>query len=54
MEKGKEYVVPITTISYNALKKAIDKMLKEDKEKKYIVYINGKVPQVMKVGKNDE
>ncbi len=50
-ETGKEYVVPLTTtITYEVIKKAIDKMLKEDKEKKCIVYINGKVPQVVKVG----
>ena len=52
MEKGKEYVVPIeTNITWQTIKKSIDKMLKEDKEKKCVVYINGKVPQVMKVGK---
>lgn len=51
MERGKEYVVPANNITNKAIEKAINKMLKEDKEKKCIVYINGKVPQVMKVGR---
>lgn len=52
MEKGKEYVTPITTsITWQTIKKAIDKLLKNDKEKKCMVYINDKTPQVMKVGK---
>lgn len=55
METGKEYVVPITTtITSKAIQDAIDKMLEEDKEKKVIVYINGIVPQVMKVGKDND
>ena len=48
MEKGKEYAVPITTnITWKTIKESIDKMLKEDKEKKCIVYIDGK-PQKIK------
>ena len=47
----KEYAVPIKNITWDTIKESIEKMLKEEKEKKCIVYINGKVPQVMKIGK---
>lgn len=54
METGKEYVVPIASITSSAIKKAIYNMLKEDKKKKYIIYINGKMPEVMIINKKGE